>query len=396
MNPKHVSMTLVAGIVVGLVLVAGMGRVTAAPVLPQATSLRLPFTQSVNHWRPAFEIQNSGNGAGIRGFSAAGIGVTGGSFTHDGVQGSTGHSQRSGVYGVNTGDGFGVYGQAGGKGPAVMGKHTGTGFGVVATSQGDGLLAQGGNRGAWITGAFGDGLHVDGGKDGIETSTSAQYKSGTYSRHLGGNYGNGVFGAADVGVGIYGWVGSGWAGYFDGNVRVVGGLSVTGAKNFVIDDPRDPANKYLYHASVESPDMKNIYDGVVTTDARGDATVLLPTYFEAINRDFRYQLTVVGQFAQAIVAKEIKNNRFTIKTDKPNVKVSWQVTGIRNDAYAQANPMQVEVTKPAAERGTYLAPEVFGQPASKGVQYEAVRQATAKDRPANLNIPQNATDTPQP
>ena len=48
---------------------------------------------------------------------------------------------------------------------------------------------------------------------------------------------------------------------------------VTGPnKPFVIDHPLDPANKYLYHASVESPDVMNIYNGNVVTDANGRAT----------------------------------------------------------------------------------------------------------------------------
>jgi hypothetical protein len=149
-------------------------------------------------------------------------------------------------------------------------------------------------------------------------------------------------------------------------LQVVGNFAAT-VKNFVIDHPLDPANKYLYHTSVESPDMKNIYDGVVTSDAAGLATVTLPAYFEALNNDFRYQLTVMGTFAQAIVKDEIANNRFTIQTDKPNVKVSWQVTGIRHDAYAKAHPVVVEVDKPASERGRYLTPDAFGQPVSRGI-----------------------------
>jgi trimeric autotransporter adhesin len=113
--------------------------------------------------------------------------------------------------------------------------------------------------------------------------------------------------------------------------------------------------------------VKNLYDGNVATDASGEAIVTLPTYFEALNRDFRYQLTVIGQFAQAIVSSEIKGNQFVIKTDKPNVKVSWQVTGIRQDAYTKAHPMVVEQEKPANERGTYQHPELFGQPEQKGL-----------------------------
>ena len=83
--------------------------------------------------------------------------------------------------------------------------------------------------------------------------------------------------------------------------------------------------------------MMNVYNGNITTDNTGIADVVLPEYFEALNRDFRYQLTVIGEFAQAIVYDKINNNHFVIMTDKPNVEVSWQITGIRRDAYANSN-----------------------------------------------------------
>jgi hypothetical protein len=67
-----------------------------------------------------------------------------------------------------------------------------------------------------------------------------------------------------------------------------------------------------------------ISTGIDITGANGEAVVTLPDYFEALNRDFRYLLTVIGQFAQAIVESEIADSRFTIKTDQPKVKVSWQ------------------------------------------------------------------------
>jgi hypothetical protein len=137
----------------------------------------------------------------------------------------------------------------------------------------------------------------------------------------------------------------------------------------MIDHPQDPANKYLVHSCVESPDRMNIYNGNATTDGQGLARVELPHYFDALNIDFRYQLTVIGQFAQAIVESEIKDNYFIIKTDKPNVKVSWQVTGIRNDAYAKANPMVVEKEKEDTARGKYLMPELYGQPMEMGIHY---------------------------
>ena len=111
---------------------------------------------------------------------------------------------------------------------------------------------------------------------------------------------------------------------FPGDVDVDGNLSKA-AGSFKIDDPLGPANKYLFHSFVESPDMMNIYNGNVTTDGQGNALVQLPEWFEALNLDFRYQLTVIGQFAQTIVATKIANHSFTIQTDKPNVEVSWQV-----------------------------------------------------------------------
>jgi hypothetical protein len=143
-----------------------------------------------------------------------------------------------------------------------------------------------------------------------------------------------------------------------GNLKIVGNAS-KGGGSFKIDHPLDPANKYLYHSFVESPDMMNVYNGSVTTDKHGMAVVTLPDYFDALNKDFRYQLTAIGSFAQATVAKKIENNSFAIRTSKPGVEVSWQVTGIRQDPYANAHRVQVEEQKPPREQGHYLHPELF-------------------------------------
>jgi len=155
-----------------------------------------------------------------------------------------------------------------------------------------------------------------------------------------------------------------------GGTQVNGNLSVTGtlskaSGSFKIDHPLDPANKYLYHSFVESPDMMNVYNGVIVLDAHGQAWVQLPDYFEALNQDFRYQLTAIGAPGPNLyVAKEVSGNRFRIAGGKPHAKVSWQVTGIRHDAYANANRIPNVVEKPGAERGTYLHPELFGHDAS--------------------------------
>ena len=82
-------------------------------------------------------------------------------------------------------------------------------------------------------------------------------------------------------------------------------------------------------------------------------------------------MTAIGQFAQAIVASEVSHNQFTIRTDRPNVKVSWQVTGIRQDAYANAHRVQVEEDKPPQDQGHYLHPELFGAGPEQAVGYHA-------------------------
>jgi hypothetical protein len=151
-----------------------------------------------------------------------------------------------------------------------------------------------------------------------------------------------------------------------GNVSIQGNLFVNGtvSKNggtFKIDHPLDPAGKFLYHSFVESPDMMNIYNGVITLDSKGQAWITMPDWFEALNMDFRYQLTAIGRPAPNLyIAREISGNRFKISGGRANGKVSWQVTGIRHDAWADAHRVQVEEVKSPSEQGTYLSPELFG------------------------------------
>jgi len=158
----------------------------------------------------------------------------------------------------------------------------------------------------------------------------------------------------------------GLAGDFTGNVSVSGTLS-KGGGSFKIDHPLDPENKYLLHSFVESPDMMNIYNGNIVTGKDGFATVELPEWFDTLNRDFRYQLTVIGQFAQAIVSKKVEGNRFEIRTSLPQVEVSWQLTGIRQDAWAQTHRIPVELDKSPQERGKFLHPEAYGLSADKRI-----------------------------
>ena len=154
--------------------------------------------------------------------------------------------------------------------------------------------------------------------------------------------------------------GAGYAGYFYGNVHVRGTLSKNSG-SFMIDHPLDPANKYLQHSFVESPDMMNVYNGNAVLDDKGEASVHLPEYFEALNCDFRYQLTPVGAPGPNLyIAEKITDNRFRIAGGQPGMEVSWQVTGVRQDPYAVANRIKVEVCKSDEDRGRYLNPEVYG------------------------------------
>ena len=176
-----------------------------------------------------------------------------------------------------------------------------------------------------------------------------------------GGQGAGVKGHASTAttVGVYGDnSGGGQAARFLGNVGVSGTITASG-KAFCIDHPLDPEHKYLNHCSVESPEMLTVYNGIAITDDDGEAVVKLPDYFQALNRDFTYQLTIIGEFAQAIIAREIEDNSFAIRTDRPRIKVCWQVTGIRHDPYAVAHRLPVEQEKSDAERGRYLHPELY-------------------------------------
>lgn len=215
--------------------------------------------------------------------------------------------------------------------------------------------------------------------------------------------GVGVWGAHNgEGYGIYGVALNplGYAAYFNGNVAISGNLS-KGGGTFKIDHPLDPANKYLYHSFVESPDMMNIYNGNATTDSDGYATITMPEYFNALNSDFRYQLTVIDEddnddmFIWAKVVRRMSDkNTFTIRTSRGHVDVSWQVTGVRHDAWANANRVVPEVAKEAANKGKYLHPELFGAAPETRI---GLRQAPANTTTAARNTgPSRAKPAPAP
>lgn len=337
----------------------------------------------INNTNPTMMLDVAGSSitagdAVIRGVS------TGNGITY-GVQGtnSSATNQAAGMYGLASGNAV-VHGVLGIISTATAANASGVrGYAIATTGATFGVWGENGSSSG--IGVFGNATNGGTGVQGSSNGTYAMYGVntaasgyGTYGVCTGAN-GNGVVGICNNGATAYGVWGrstTGYSGYFDGpglGVNIVGNLNVTGTVSkgggsFKIDHPLDPENKYLYHSFVESPDMINIYNGNIITDDRGEAEVNLPSYFQTANTEYKYQLTVIGQFAQAIVLSEIENNKFMIKTDKPNVKVSWQVTGVRNDKWAQQYRIPNEVEKSSGEKGKYLYPELYGYGTDRSVE----------------------------
>jgi len=222
--------------------------------------------------------------------------------------------------------------------PSIFGKHN------VSNSYGVGVRGEGGYRGvigyASATSFECRGLY------GIATGTGTGIRYGVYGEASGGD--------------------TNWAGYFNGNVyadNITKSMDET-----VIDHPLDPENKYLSHSSVNSSERINVYNGNAILNSEGKAVVSLPDWFESLNTDYRYQLTPIGAYAQLYISEEISVNKFEISGGKPGLKVSWQVTGTRNDNYAKANPLKVVTEKKENEKGYYLTPEVFGRSKNMGIE----------------------------
>lgn len=136
-----------------------------------------------------------------------------------------------------------------------------------------------------------------------------------------------------------------------GNVQFKGNLAITGALSkgsgtFEIDNPLDPKNSILFHSFVESPEAKNVYDGIATLNQNGEATIQLPEYWDALNYEPRYQFFAIDEAMPNLYVKtEEHNNQFTIAGGTPGGKISWQITGVRHDPYIIAHPIIVEVPK---------------------------------------------------
>jgi len=334
--------------------------------------LALPFYGTLTDTRPAIWVWNEGSGHGLYGNSESGYGVYGRNVTTE-CDGALGGS--AGVYGGGCAGGTGVLGRGR---TGVKGEST-TGDGVLGTSSAadksgvygvttvsDGFGVFGRNQGTMATGGLGN---YDSGAFGQSHNGNRGYLGTDNAGVLGFGSagGNGVEATSSTGDALHAFSTAGRAGYFVGAVQITGNLSVSGTVSkgggtFTIDHPLDPENRTLAHSFVESPEMMNVYDGVVVLGENGQAVVELPAYFEALNRDFRYQLTCVGGYAPVFIAEEVSESRFKIAGGAAGLKVSWQITGVRRDAWAETHRVVVEADKPEDERGRFLHPEAFGMP----------------------------------
>lgn len=373
---------------------------------------------SATHGLSVFTNSSTAGSAAIRGEH---LNATGGVY---GVAGTVSSSSTSsaGVFGQSTGQGFGVYGINTSQGHGVYGiaNHAtaANGVGVVAThshAQGVGLIAIGGaitTPAAILSlGTVGEAIDAVGRQIGIwgdasEGGTAAKVgilgtagafgPAGAISGQVGvlGRYsfeGVGVQGqawtaagvfalynppAGYTDVGVFGNVGDaaifgGLAGLFVGNVHISGNYTATGTKSFLIDHPQKPATHYLRHFCAEGPEPNTLYRGTVTLNAQGEAIVELPAYFEALNADFSYHLTCLGDYAPVYIKQRIQGNRFVIGGGKPGMEVSWLVIARRNDPYWRSHPEEqlVEIPKEPDNIGKYLHPELYGAPRSQTAAY---------------------------
>jgi len=334
------------------------------------------------------------SGAGVRGSSVNNVGVVGnGGYCGVNGQGGTYGAINSGtiVGGYGSSSGYGLYGTGGTYGVFGYGSDVGV-YGTGST----GVYGSGTTYGVngTTTNVNSDAVRGDGGQYGVRGINGRTAGVRGDSGYVGvwceapsyGVFANGTSTSGQI-YGLFAQApANGYAVFAQGNAHVNGTLSKV-AGSFRIDHPLDPENKWLSHSFVESPDMMNVYNGNVVLDDDGEATVVLPDYFTALNRDVRYQLTPIGRHAPVYVASKIRDNRFTIAGGEPGLEVSWQVTGIRHDDYARSHPIVVETPKTKAERGS----RQFVPPGSTARRMDlAPRQRphrAAPDRPPAPPVP---------
>jgi hypothetical protein len=321
------------------------------------------------------DVDHAGVGPGIFVDATAGIGVhaLNGAISSAAVVGDSPNGEV--IVGRHSGASCGTFG-CNGIG-AVVGRHDGPDGPAVRGFNTDpdggyGVLGQTGISGGTGTGVRGENVNAANAGNAVEAVTNGAGSALLAQATVSGNPGQ--------------------AGTFNGHVTVNGNLTVTGTKSgFHIDDPRAPADRTLTHTPLETDALAVTYSGNVRTGADGRATVRLPEYAKAIAGDWRYQLTPIGRFGQAIVEQEVRGGRFVVRTEQPGTKVSWTVTGTRRDPQAVEHGIDPVREKRGADRGRYLDPSLYGQPASRS-SVESIARVGSARRLAAAERPRLASD----
>lgn len=355
--------------------------------------------------------ENAGAGYGVFGNTSGGIGLYGVAASATGFGGFIRNANVSGtgllVSGNNSALTYLVNGSA-----AVFGAPTWGTLSFISqpSTLVGGSAVWGNNRktiitsfggGAGVTGidsAFGSGVigaSYNGAAEGVVGLGFSADGSGVFGQAANGTFQYGLWGVATTGIGGTGnnsiavvgnntTAGTNAIGVFgqelaapNGATRYAvfanGDMAASGTKPFVIDHPTDPANKFLKHFAMESPEVLNMYRGNVILDQNGEGVVQLPSYFASVNNNnFSYHLTPIGAFANVYIKEEVTNNQFIIAGGTSGMKVSWMLMTERNDPYLQQYPENklVEVPKTGNAVGKYLQPALFGQPETMGIYYK--------------------------
>jgi hypothetical protein len=219
------------------------------------------------------------NGRGVYGIASNSGAVTnyGGYFTASGTTGRGVYGRSSNASGRNYG---GYFEASGGDGRGVYGNGDARGGYFRSNGvSGDGVFGYGGGTGTYnpfnfsfydytkggffqAAGDFGIGVMAECFSDGSDDTYHLRTYAGYF--HEDGNY-NGIGVYAHTESGYAGLIASSgtsgdYAGRFNGDVAIIGNLTKSSGA-FKIDHPMYPDTKYLNHSFLESPDMKNVYDG---------------------------------------------------------------------------------------------------------------------------------------
>lgn len=296
------------------------------------------------------------------------IGVWGRSEYLGGTSANTGYTVAGRFNSIgNEQDSYGIYVESSSVALSIGAYIEGVDYGIETFGEQYGLRSFSDDIGVYANGTN-NGILAYGDLFGVEA----------YSNDIG-VYGNGYNGVVGETTDLV----NGWG------VFAVGDLGASGAKYFVIDHPKDPENKLLKHACIESDEILNHYRGNVILDENGTATVKLPDYFDAININFSYHLTAVGASAPNLyVSKEIVNNTFEIAGGVPGLKVSWTVEAERNDMYLQKNPEKrnMEIVKDETQKGKFIDPKTWNSSEPSMFSNENIKDLQSETRNKTKNV----------